>query len=284
MRRRYYGTSAGYRDENKKFKISSRFFIGSLLFFFFGIFVIAALYFLVRGDIFRVREIKVSGSRIFGPEEIIKIIIPHAIPDYPWRALLSPNHMLFWQFAENRKINSRIVPIFESVSAKPDWGGRVVKIDIKERSIFGIWCGNGNIIGGAQSEKQNEECFAFDREGVIFSRAPQAEGSLFFLIRNENPFSGFLGGNILPRRDWMRNVFDAVSVINDHNRNANLAIIKNYAVEEWEVRLWDGPRLLFSLNFIPQNLSGLLQNLDKKFDLDKLEYIDFRVQNRIFYK
>jgi len=273
MGKRYYDISAVSGTKNKKTKISHGFVFWCAILSLIILASIGIFYFLIYGSFFKVKNIKVSGSKLFEPEEVIEIIVPNAIPSYPWRALFAPDHMLFWQFAKNRNVTSRTVSIFESVLVKPDWAGRALKIELRERSLFGIWCGD-----------ENTGCFAFDHSGVIFGRTPRAEGSLFLKIRNENPFSGFLGGNILPQENWVRNVFDTISIIKNGRGSANLITVKNYSLEEWEVELSEGPKLIFSLKFVPQNLGGLLRNLDKKIDLEKLEYVDFRVQNRIFYR
>lgn len=264
--------------------MSRRFFFWCVVLFFCAAAFIAVFYFLIYGNFFNVKTIEVSGSKLFGAEETTKIIIPYAIPAFPWRALFAPDHMLFWQLARTHRITSRVIPIFESILIKLDWGKRLLKIEVNERSFFGIWCSDENIIEGANGEEKKEECFVFDRNGVVFGRSPRAEGALLLKIRNENPLSGFLGGGILPQESWMENIFNTLDTIKNGGRNTSLITIGDYALHEWEARLDDGPKLIFSLDFIPQNLAGLLQNLEKKFDLEKLDYVDFRVQNRIFYK
>ena len=118
----------------------------------------------------------------------------------------------------------------------------------------------------------------------MFGRVPSAEGSLLLKVHSLNSLPILLGGQILPRVEWIQNMFNTIYIIKSAGENVRNITIKEYALEEWEADLALGSRLLFSLNFIPKNLEGLIQNLEKRFDLMKLDYIDFRVENRIFYK
>ncbi|GEM_PF-1679161 len=290
MKKKYYENST-LSSVNKKRKINYRPFLWSGVAIIIGAACISLLYFLIYGGFFEIKKIEVVGSKLLSEEEVVRLITPQVIPSYPWRALWAPRNMLFWQFAKINTIARSAVPIFENIAVKLDWINRIVRIEVKERSFFGVWCGvvsgsttpttNGATpLGGASGEK----CFAFDEEGVMFGRAPLAEGSLLLKMHSLNSSPTLVGGQILPRSEWVQNIFKTISVIKSAGENISNIIIKEYALEEWEADLAGGSRLLFSLNFTPQNLKGLIQNLDKKFDITKLDYIDFRVENRIFYK
>ena len=274
MAKKYYEKPDFSEAKKRKHSPSKKFFFWSGAIFLILLALIGAIYFLTYGDFFKVRIIEVLGPKLTERGEVLKIIIPRMMPGYPARLFLAPSHMLFWQFAP-KHMTSRTIPLFESADIKIDWKRKAVIIEAKERIFFGIACG---------PEEGSKECFAFDREGVIFGYSPFAEGSLILKTKNDNHFPMFPGSSILPREDWIKSVFETIDILKNVGLNTHMVLIKNYSLEEWEAYTTEGPRIIFSFHFLPKNLADLINNLEQKFEISGLEYIDFRVENRIFYK
>ena len=55
-------------------------------------------------------------------------------------------------------------------------------------------------------------------------------------------------------------------------------------LEELQVTTYDGPRLFFSLRFPATPAAAALASLRSAGGFRNLQYIDFRVENRVYYK
>jgi hypothetical protein len=60
--------------------------------------------------------------------------------------------------------------------------------------------------------------------------------------------------------------------------------VRDKRLYEWEAVLGNGPTLYFSGFFVPQNISGVVRDIRNATSFENLSYIDFRVENKVFYK
>ena len=184
-------------------------------------------------------------------------------------AMLGPDNVLFWKLANLSE--SDLAPGVSNIKIDSDILSKKVNISVEKRDLFGIWCSLG-------------KCFGFDKDGVIFSEAPDVAGFLILKIKDENTRVVSLGSLVLPKREWIANVLDTVKILSENDTAVSSVKIRNLSLEEWEIEISNGLRFYFSLNFIPENLKDIVQKLDKKLSLEKLSYIDFRVPSRIYYR
>ncbi|MBI2037025.1 MAG: hypothetical protein HYT14_01535, partial [Candidatus Liptonbacteria bacterium] len=61
-------------------------------------------------------------------------------------------------------------PAIAGAAIHRDYFNRILRIEITERERYGVWCADA--------------CFWFDREGLLFSPAPRAEGALVRRVRD----------------------------------------------------------------------------------------------------
>ena len=60
--------------------------------------------------------------------------------------------------------------------------------------------------------------------------------------------------------------------------------LNDLSLEEVDVTTYNGPELLFSLRFPAAGVSDAVNAIERMTSLAKLQYIDFRVQNKVYYK
>ena len=147
-------------------------------------------------------------------------------------------------------------------------------IDFEKRVQIGFWC-------------QPDNCYYFDKYGIIFKEAPISEGSLILKIKDFEKKSVFIGDKILDD-----NNLKFILSFNEQTEKANLFKITEFKIKpasnidleavvdgKWSIYLdpAQNPEREASNLFIVVN-----ETLKNK--LDNLAYIDLRIPSRIFYK
>ncbi|MDP2855581.1 MAG: hypothetical protein Q8N90_00465 [bacterium] len=140
---------------------------------------------------------------------------------------------------------------------------------IQERQSRGILC----LVG----EEQN--CFYFDEQGVVFAASPQTEGNVIFLIKDDSGRLYNLGDRILTLGSFVDliAVWDSLAErfhLDNLQINATGLIIKSSA--GWQVYL--NPENLTSAQAAVQDL------LQSDFNFGSLEYLDLRYLPNIYWK
>lgn len=257
--------------QKRKSPVRGKFLLWAGAFFLVGAAFIGLIYVGLSTNLFKVKDFEVRGLRAVSRETLISSLRTEMAAGNFWRAILGSDNILFWTFGEFPE-RLAALPILGSIKVRLDLGAKKVVIEAAERELFGLWC------------RKDANCYAFDKAGILFSPAPQAEGVLILRIQDENVEPFVLGRALFADSKRQENVFKVLTVLENYDFTVAEAIIKDLTLEEWEVKTTSGLRFLFSLNFVPENLEGVLKNLDREFDFSKLSYFDFRVENRIYYK
>ncbi len=265
------------KNKNEKFflgkrKKRSRFWFWLLIFFLAVLLLIASLYFFIFSSFFKVQAVEINTSEHIDKDILFSAIIAQMTDDYEWRSWLGVESILFWQFGKHPVVKSETLPYFKDLSLEVDLSSKKVIIHAKERKAIGVFC------------LQEEQCFVFDDEGVLFSKSPNVEGSLILKIKDENQKDIVLGEPILSDSLWVNNLLQTLQIIQASGLKIKEVRIKDKIIQEWEVLTFSGAILIFNLNFMPNNLADIFTNLHKKVDISKINYIDFRVPSRIYYK
>lgn len=160
-------------------------------------------------------------------------------------------------------------PAIKDFSLTKNFRNKSLAFYIQERQSKGILCLAG--------EEQN--CFYFDDQGVVFAASPQTEGNVIFLIKDDSGRLYNLGDRILA----LGSFDDLVAIWNSlaerfHLDNLQIGatglIIKSSA--GWQVYL--NPEDLIRTRAAVQNL------LQSDFNFGSLEYLDLRYLPNIYWK
>ena len=118
---------------------------------------------------------------------------------------------------------------------------------------------------------------------MLFEQALNAEGALVRTVRDYSRSPISLGQRVLPANFFvnLRSVFDALDLGGIHAREVALSDIE---LQEVEVRTFEGPRILFSIRFPAENTLSVIKSLKEKVNFAALENLDFRVENRAYYR
>ena len=183
----------------------------------------------------------------------------------------------------------RNYPQLADAKIEKDYIERLNKISMTKRQKLGVWCRMEKIqestaTSTASNGVASSDCFWFDKEGVVFAKAPTAEGNLIYRV---NDYSGrtLVFGDKALENDFLTNLLKIFEVLEKANLKAKSLRLENLALQEIiaEPVVDFSPRVYFSLKADPVfGLSALTSF--KNIDLAKIDYIDLRVPNRAYYK
>ena len=239
------------------------------------VFVVTGIaYLILYSDLFTVSAFNVEGAHLSpNPETVISALAMQSIQTSRTLGILGKDHTLFWLFGERDKVRDRhTLHAIAAFNVDVDVLRRNVQITVKERSLRGIVCA------------KEKNCYAFDDEGMIFAPAPFGKGVLITQIIDPNERPLVLGEAFLPRPQWVTNMFAVLNSIENSGLLIAGITLRDIAVQEWEATLTLGPKLFFDFNVIPDDLDTVLTSLGERVDFSRLQYLDFRVQNRVYYK
>jgi hypothetical protein len=270
--------------EQEKKRPASKLKIGILAAVFL-ILVAGAVYLVVYSPVFRIKNIEITGNKEVDKDEIINVF-----KDIIGRqsklltSVLKTNNILLWGDNENlyQEVKSSIPKISE-VSLKKDYFNRSIKISIKEREKFGVWCA-GEAAATSSEQSAVKDCFWFDNNGVIFAEAPTVEGNL---INKVDDYAGrsLKPGDVVLSEKFFVNLAKIFGVL--EKSDMKIKSLKLYDLGLQEVftnpEIVSLPSVYFSLRFDPKFALPAIESM-KKIGLSKIGYIDLRVENRVYYK
>lgn len=237
-----------------------------------GLFLIGVSYFLLYSKFMKVNEFKIEGISTIDKNTLFGLLAAEVIRGESWRAFFGQDNLIFWLGVKNDSLKEKI-PLLADLKLKTNLWEQRVEISVLERQFKGIWC-----------LVKSQQCFIFDKEGVVFNVAPLAEGNLLLKVNDESNRSINLGQLVLPDFSWFEKMFIVLDMIKKEEMLPADIRIKDINLREWEAAIFNGPRFIFSFESIPENLSEIIKSLKNQLNFSKLYYIDFRIPGRIYYR
>ncbi len=277
-----------YLDERQRKKrrriLKLKIYGGVFLFF---MLAIGAACLIAYSPLFKLRQINITwinaDEKQLDTNKIIEEFKNFFVGQSKIASFLGPDNILIW---DNEKLAEfKRNPRIAEITIEKDYFKRQIKINIKERKRFGIWCPssleqcNVDALANATCSK-GEGCFWFDKNGVIFSEAPIVEGNLIYKIDDFSGRSLKLGEPVLAEKFFLNllKIFDILE-----KSDLGIKSLKLERFELQEIATESSPKIYFSLRIDPNFGLSTIESL-KKTGLNRIEYIDLRVENRAYYK
>lgn len=266
------------RDERRQ-KHRRKFRIGASIALVF-VLLVGSLWFLFRSPFVAVGEVRVSGNARLTQDEVEQAIIGAFGSRSFFARTFGLGHVLAWP---GYVIVDRpdFLPEVERIELTRNILARRIDIAVREREPAGIWC---------LERKEPVQCFWFAQDGALYAPAPEAEGSIIHTISDHASEGVGLGKSPLPP-DEMERLMEVLGVLSGAGLNIQDVRYENPALQELRVATYDGPSLYFSLRFSLVYAAEALRTLlddDAKGKLrpafSALNYIDLRVENRVYYQ
>lgn len=237
-------------------------------YFFVLFFILLLVYIFLFSPIFRIQTLEISGNKEVNTESVKNNF------DYK-------NIFLYTKHKIEKDLVQKF-PKISNIEISKDLIKRIIKLEINERERLGIVCKTKI----ENEEEQMGKCFYIDKQGFIFEDAPQTSGSLILLIKDFSQREYSLGGQIFEEKTInsiygiRENIFPETGIkILDFN-------IASFPVVELKAMTNEGWYILFELEGdIKKQLTSLKAALQEKIkNRESLEYVDLRIENRIYYK
>lgn len=269
-----------YRTEKEKEKKRRKFY-AKLLFFgglvFLSSFFAGGIYLIRYSGFLQVKKIEISGVQSVNSAELLADLKNFLVRKSKIASFLGADNILVWQTDVSPFLNN--YPLFKNFGIKTDYFSRKINIEAKERERTGIWCLN-NILGN----DENNDCFWFDNDGVAFSRAPLVETEILIKVNDSSGRNLKIGDLVLPQ-NFFENLTAIFKVLEESNLKVKTLNIGDLSLAEISTEKSNlNPRIYFSLRFNPEFSMAAINSLKNSGKWNKIGYVDFRVENRVYYK
>lgn len=217
-------------------------------------------YILNSKGFFNVRSISVSGATTTEEKEIISFFKQHEAQTN------------FFLIKQNAFI-PKGAPAIKKITIIKDFLKRNIKLQVEERTAIGISCFS-----------QENMCFYFDDQGILFAEAPRIQGGKLLIFSLDAEKQKKLGDMVilsrfLPALMYFathppKNIFFNKIIIDEANQEIRGIISRSNGT------------LFLSLRFSPKEPLLALEKLleTKKPDPLKLSTLDFRIENRFYFR
>ncbi|MGC9046624.1 MAG: hypothetical protein ACP5IC_00685 [Minisyncoccia bacterium] len=236
------------------------------------VFVIFLLFVVFYSNLFTVKKINVQFNGLdLNKSIVLTQIEKNIIIKQKFKAFLGPNNILFWLSLPSINvldINSYI----KSITISANLFSKNVDIVLNSRKPLGVYC------------FMNNSCYVFDDEGVLYTLAPTVYGSLIIKINDSNSRYVILGSDVLQNKQWFNNMITIINILRNNNFNVDNIVIKNLDLREWSATLNKHINVDFGFESNVENFDQILTGLKSRIDFSKINYIDFRIENKVFYK
>jgi len=252
--------SRGYRPRPFPRKEKKKSFRKSKIIFAWVLFLVLVLaYVLFLSPIFEIKEINTSGNRIISNHEI-------------QNALAEQNNIFL---ATNNKLKNILFdnfPIIASVVINKNIFKKSINLKIVERKEVGIFCG--------------KECYYIDKNGIIFEKAPQTSGALILVINDYSNREIEIGSKVLSEKLIADFIETSDYLATQLNLKALEFVFEMGPSGDLKINTNEGWYILLDMS---RNFKNQLQALElvlgeKIKDRSSLEYVDLRIENRVYYK
>ncbi len=237
---------------NQKSKLRRRIKLGAIAFSVIGL-LVGAVYVVWFSPLFEVRAIDVEGARLTD-----KAVIGGE----------PGGNMLIWK----PPVDILGLPTVATLDIEKRFLERRVILRIVESEKTLIWC-----------LENNGDCFWTDGNGMIFSDAPNPQGSLLIkAVRDYSDRNLELGDRVLDG-DFFQNLKSVFELLNGLEVPVKEMRIDKLEHREVIATIKNGPEIHFSLDLDPAFGEGVIESLMTSGKWNQIRYIDLRVKNRAYY-
>jgi cell division septal protein FtsQ len=228
----------------------------------------------------RIKDVEISGNKILEKEDLKRTVEEILSEKYLW--LFSKSNVFIYP---QESLRTRLIAEYGrindlNISLTRD---RVLHLTLSERTGKYLWCGQ-------DMTEEDKKCYFLDDQGYIFDEAPYFSGEVYFKFYGESaPGQYFL-------KDKFKKLIDFIAALTKMGLRPVVLLDKDE--NDLELYLSRGapaevrPKVLIKKN---SDFEKIIENLDAALGTDplktewkdnyaKLEYIDLRFENKVYYR
>lgn len=256
-----------HRGKTKHFLRNSLIGIGIFLILFGGLLV-----FVFFSNYCKVADVVVAGNRLVDSETAIRFTEDSVKNKNSFLSFFGQQNILFWLFAPREQDFIGISEIAR-ITIDTDFSKRVIFLHITERDISYIMC-----------RPLETMCYGITKDGIIFSQIPRVEGGLMFKIDDEANVPVVIGERYFADPAFLDMVYKTTQILIGLDMRPMRVVVRDHALYDWDALFPHGPIFRFSGQFVPGELPVVIRDIKKQANLNSLEYVDFRAENKVYYK
>ena len=188
-----------------------------------------------------------------------------------WNPMLGFDNMLIWPNALSSSTFAA-EPRLAGITISKNYFLHTITVTATERAPFAVWC-----------SMPADNCYWFDSQGTAFASTLDTQGGAILVIHDYTHDHIALNEPVIPA-EFMPDLLSIVNTIKGSGLAVQSIALNDLALEQLNVTAVSGPVIYFSLRFPADEDLSVLQKLMTQPGFNKLEYIDFTVENRAFYK
>lgn len=238
-----------------------------------------SVYFLVFSPYLKIKNITIEGAEKISSDEAREIgwqlVNEELFGLIPMDSIVVFSGQKIKNILLDKYPQIKDIKIIKKLPALPGLGRPAsVLVQITERQEAAHYCNHG-------------QCFLLDKDGIAFEKDFEIYGGMKVCLRDNSNREVKIREKILEPEL----IAFLVSAQNLLREEVNISLmnfeINTYPTAEASAITSDGWKILFDLNNSPAvQIAALRQVLEEKIkdQRDNLEYIDLRVENRVYYK
>ncbi|HBD25028.1 MAG: hypothetical protein A2566_01770 [Candidatus Zambryskibacteria bacterium RIFOXYD1_FULL_40_13] len=239
----------------------------------------------------RISKIELNGGILVTQEDLEPKALEFMYGSHLW--LFPRNNALWYPHGELEKYLRDTFKRIDRIDISRKNFNTLV-VDIKERKPFAMWCEKNNSSVGLSTTTpvtiETEACYFIDQNSTIFAKAPHFSGDAYF------KYYGLVASSTTETPIGKEYIADATlfsDISNFVTKAKELEVRPLYVLakenDEFSLILHGGGEIYFDLkkplSLVGQNLEALLRTTFASSTGDlKIEYIDLRYGNKLFYK
>ncbi|MHB1330374.1 MAG: cell division protein FtsQ/DivIB [Minisyncoccota bacterium] len=241
----------------------------------FVLFIISPFYAL-RQDGLLISSVDVRGNEVTGDIEIKNIVTKNFKGKFLW--LIPKSSSLLYPNEKIEKEIMGVIPRIASVSLSLD-SANVLGVEIVERKPDSLYCKDVSLY------RESKGCYFIDKTGLIYSEAPEFAGGVYFVYVSDPEIEDPIRKQFLTQTE-MESLKNFVSSLKNFSLEPKYIVKK---IDEYILVLTTGTEVRWNAGQNLENLSADLGSFIRESEisnteLGKLEYLDLRFENKIFYK
>ncbi len=241
---------------------------------FFGLLTFGAIRIIFYSSLFKFNNLVVRNLEDSSKQESLLSFLKARIETGPFlKRALGFNSFLAWPNQISGQEVAFLVGI-KRLEIEKSYRDRALTVSAIEQEPFGVWC---------LSKTFPPKCFWFNDQGFAFKEAPVTSGNLIYTISDFYQDGLEINSRVLPE-EFRANLISVLRILSLLELDSREIIVRDLTLQEIEIVSVGGPKIYFSLRHNAKSYLGPLKSLiaDPKFS--KLEYVDLRVENRVYYQ